>query len=159
MLYFIAVSIFLILLSFIFDRKKTYNGIIKGLTMFLKILPTLLSVIILISIVLYLIPNEFLLENFGQDSGAMGYIFAALAGSVTLMPGFIAYPVCGFLIKNGIGYPIIAVFITTLMMVGVMTLPIEKKFFGLKIALIRNILSFVGAIIIGTLIGLLWNVL
>jgi uncharacterized membrane protein YraQ (UPF0718 family) len=155
----ISIAIISLLLSFFFDPQKTIAGIKKGLMMFLKILPTLLSIIIIISIVLYLTPKEFFLKYFGNDSGTMGYVFAALIGSITLMPGFIAYPVCGFLIKNGVSYPIIAVFVTTLMMVGIITIPIEKKYFGLKVTLLRNILSFIGALLVGLLIGFLWKVL
>jgi len=155
----ISITIISLILSFIYDRKKTLSGVKKGLMIFLKILPTLLSVIIIISVLLYLTPKELFLKYFGNESGIMGYVFAALIGSITLMPGFIAYPVCGFLIKNGVSYPIIAVFVTTLMMVGIVTIPIEKKFFGLKVTLLRNGLSFIGALIIGIIIGVLWNLL
>jgi uncharacterized membrane protein YraQ (UPF0718 family) len=61
------------------------------------------------------------------------------------------------LIKNGASYPVIAVFITTLMMVGIVTLPLEKKFFGSKVAFTRNLLSFIGALIIGLAIAFLWS--
>jgi uncharacterized membrane protein YraQ (UPF0718 family) len=155
----IFITLIGLLSSFLFDKKKTFEGIKKGITMFLKILPALLSVIIIISVVLYLTPKEVFLKYFGTDSGAMGYVFAALIGSITLIPGFIAYPVCGFLIKNGVSYPVIAVFVTTLMMVGIVTIPIEKKYFGLKVTLMRNVLSFFGALVVGLLIGILWNVL
>jgi len=39
-------------------------------------------------------------------------------------------------------------------MVGVLTLPLESKYFGWKVAVLRNVLSFIGAIIIGLIIGL-----
>ena len=44
---------------------------------------------------------------------------------------------------------------TTLMMVGVVTLPLETKYFGKKIAILRNVLNFAAAIIIGVLIGII----
>ncbi len=44
-----------------------------------------------------------------------------------------------------------------LLMVGVITIPIEKKYFGLKVTLIRNFTSFVAALGIGLLIGVLWR--
>ena len=68
---------------------------------------------------------------------------------------FFAYPLAGILVKSGVSYSVIAVFITTLMMVGILTLPLEAKYFGLKTAIIRNALYFVGAIIIGLIIGLI----
>jgi uncharacterized membrane protein YraQ (UPF0718 family) len=45
------------------------------------------------------------------------------------------------------------------MMVGIITLPLESKYFGWKVAVTRNIFSFIGAIIIGIAVGLLWGIL
>ena len=129
----------------------------KGLKMFLNLLPVILSVIILVSIVLSFLPNEIIVQYLGKDGGFLAYVFAALLGSIALIPGFIAYPLAGILVKNGVSYPVIAVFITTLMMVGILTLPIEIKYFGLKTAVLRNLLYFVGAIIIGIVIGLVYS--
>lgn len=147
-----------LLFSFFADRKKTFTGIKKGINMFLKMLPAFLSIIMLVSVVLYLIPQEVMLKYLGHDSGIFGYLFAAIIGSVAMIPGFIAYPVAGMLVKSGVGYPVLAIFITTLMMVGIVTIPLEKKYFGLKVAILRNSLSFVGALVIGSLIGLLWGI-
>jgi uncharacterized membrane protein YraQ (UPF0718 family) len=136
-------------LSVFFDFQKTKKGIKKGLTMFLNLLPLLLLMLALISVVLFLIPNETLLHYMGKDSGMEGWAIAALLGSVALIPGFIAYPLCGILIKSGVSYTTIAVFITTLTMVGLLTLPLEAKFFGWKTSVIRNVLSFIAALLIG----------
>ena len=125
------------------------KGIKKGLTMFLNLLPLLLLMLALISVVLFLIPNETLISYMGKGSGIEGWAIAALLGSVALIPGFIAYPLCGILIKSGVAYTTIAVFITTLTMVGIVTLPLEAKFFGWKTSIIRNTLSFIAALLIG----------
>ena len=117
--------------------------------MFLNLLPLLLLMLALISVVLFLIPNETLIHYMGKGSGIEGWSIAALLGSVALIPGFIAYPLCGILIKNGVAYTTIAVFITTLTMVGIVTLPLEAKFFGWKTSIIRNTLSFIAALLIG----------
>jgi len=143
----------LVIISFIIDRKKTIKGIQKGLKQFLKILPTLLSVIIIISIVLFFVSDKFLMEYLGKEAGLGAYISAAAIGSVSLLPGFIAYPLAGILVQSGVSYSVIAVFITTLMMVGILTIPIEARYFGLKTTIIRNTLSFIGAIIVGTLMA------
>jgi len=103
---------------------------------------------------LYLVPNETIVRWLGKGSGLKGISIAAGVGSISLIPGFIAYPLASILLKAGVSYEILAVFITTLMMVGVLTLPVESKYFGLKVSIVRNFLSFLGAIIIGLLIGL-----
>jgi uncharacterized membrane protein YraQ (UPF0718 family) len=127
--------------------------------MFLNILPTLFTILILVSILLFFTPKEVLTKWLGKESGSMGMIIAAIIGSISLIPGFIAFPLGAILIKNGVSYSVIAVFITTLMMVGIVTLPLESKYFGWKAAVSRNILSFAGAIIIGLAVGVLWGIL
>lgn len=155
----IIITMALLIISFIADRKKTLNGLKKSLKMFLNLLPSLLSILVLISIVLYFTPKELLIKLLGRESGAMGMVIAGFIGSISLVPGFIAYPLGGILVENGVSYSVIAIFITTLMMVGILTLPIEKKFFGLKAALLRNIFSLAGAVIIGLSISVLWRFL
>jgi uncharacterized membrane protein YraQ (UPF0718 family) len=143
-----------LLISFIANRRKTWDGIKRGLSMFLKLLPLLLWMLSLVSVILFFIPNETLVEYMGESAGVAGWFTAALLGSVSLIPGFIAYPLCGILIKSGVAYSVIAVFITTLMMVGIITLPVEARFFGWKTSLIRNSLSLVAALFIGFLMSL-----
>jgi len=74
-----------------------------------------------------------------------------------LIPGFIAFPVAAILLKNGAGFAQIAVFVSTLMMVGIVTLPLEIKCFGKKISTMRNtfayLFSFIVALVIGVVLG------
>jgi len=148
-------SIIAMAVSAIADWQKTREGLFRGLGMFVRLLPALLLVLVLVSVVLFLLPNEIIVKNLGEGSGVKGWIIAALIGSVAMIPGFIAYPLAGVLIKSGVAYGTIAVFITTLMMVGIVTLPIEAKFFGWKTSIIRNGLSWAAAIFIGFIMALI----
>jgi len=155
----IAITVISLLLSLLSSKSKTLAGIKRGLSLFGNILPAILTVLIIVSIALYLTPRETLIRHLGNHSGLAGYGLAALIGSISLIPGIIAYPMAGMLIQNGVSYSVIAVFITTLMMVGIITLPVEARYFGLKTAVMRNVLSFFGAIAIGMAISVLWNIL
>ncbi len=139
----------------VLDYKKTITGLKKGIKMFLGILPDIFKILIFISIIFYLIPSETLAHLIGKESGFIGKGIAALLGSISLIPGFIAYPLSGALLTKGVDYDVIAIFITTLMMVGIITFPLEAKYFGVKVAILRNVLSFIGAIIIGLLVGVI----
>jgi uncharacterized membrane protein YraQ (UPF0718 family) len=152
----IALSLLAIIVSLVANKQKTYNGIIIGAKMFLKLLPTLINVLILVSIFLYLIPNDKLVQWMGENSGVEGFAIAGVTGSLSLIPGFIAFPLSSVLIKSGVSYPVLAMFITTLLMVGIFTLPIEKEFFGWRVSLIRNGLSLIGAVVCALLIGLFY---
>jgi hypothetical protein len=44
---------------------------------------------------------------------------------------------------------------TTLMMVVVVTLPLEIRYFGRRVAITRNVLNFFAAVAIGLLVGLI----
>lgn len=68
--------------------------------MFFNILPELLNILILVSVILYFIPQSVLIHWLGRDSGIMGISIAALIGSVALIPGFIAYPLAAILLKK-----------------------------------------------------------
>jgi len=132
-------------LSLLADRRKTLAGVRKGLSMFLSILPALAGVLAGVSLLLAAVTPEMLRDVLG-GSGPIPFVVALLVGSIALMPGFIAYPLAGVLRANGASSPVLAAFITTLMMVGVVTLPIEARFLGWRVALWRNALAFVGAV-------------
>jgi uncharacterized membrane protein YraQ (UPF0718 family) len=149
----LIITLVVILCSTLANSKKTWQGIKKGGKMFLKMLPPFITVIILVSIFLGAMPQETLAKYLGQESSFFGMVIAAILGSIALIPGFIAYPLSAILLSHGVSYQVIAVFITTLMMVGVLTLPIEIQYFGVKVSLLRNALSFLGALLIGLIIG------
>ena len=150
----LTITLAAVLVSFFFNRKKTMTGIRKGFKMFLGILPDILVVLALASVFMTLVPENVIARLLGREAGATGFFTAAAIGSVALIPGFIAYPLSAVLLRSGVSYNVIAVFITTLMMVGIITLPVEQKYFGWKVALWRNGLSFAGALTVGFLMGI-----
>ncbi len=88
----IIVTLLVLLISFLLDKNKTFAGLKKGLRMFVNILPEMLNILILVSVILYLIPQSMLIRWLGRDSGMTGISIAALTGSISLILGFIAYP-------------------------------------------------------------------
>ena len=152
---FISLSAVLSGVSFAIDRKKTVAGFKRGWKMFKNVLLPFLNILILVSVLLYFVPPNVISKYLGANSGVIGFSIAALVGSVTLIPGFISYPIAAGLIQQGASYAVVATFMTTLMMVGVVTLPLEIRYFGKTVAITRNILNFVAAIIIGLVVGLI----
>ena len=153
------VTALLLLLSLAFNRQKTAKALKTGTMMFVNLLPPFMGILMLVAVALTLVGPETIQRWLGENSGPLAYLVAALTGAITLIPGFVAYPMAGMLVKSGVAYPVIGVFITTLMMVGVVTLPLEKKFFGMKLALARNGLNFLGALLIGLALNLIWDLL
>ncbi len=119
--------------------------------------PAFFFIIVLISVVLYLVPDEVNSRYFGSDNKFTAMALASLLGSITFMPGFITFPLAGILLQKGVAYMVIAAFTTTLMMVGVLTAPIEKAYFGLKVTIVRNAISFGIAVTVAIIIGLFFG--
>ncbi len=111
-----------------------------------------LLLLVFVSVFVVLVPQETLAHALGQKAGIL---VAALVGSVALIPGPIAYPLTAMLAEQGVSYTVLAVFVTTLMMVGVLTLPIEKEYLGARVAVLRNLLSLIGAVLVGLIVGIL----
>jgi len=147
-----SVASMLLLVSFIKDRKKTSMAIKKAWKSFENILPLFLSIILIIGIGFSILSPIIISKLIGQQSGWIGIIIAAVIGSVTLIPGFVTFPLAASLLKNGAGLTQIIVFISTSMMVGVVTAPVELQYFGRKVTLLRNFLAFAFSFIVALIL-------
>ncbi len=139
--------------SFGTDRKKTALALKKAWKSVENILPQLLTVLLIIGMLLAVLDKEAISRLLGAESGLVGMAIAGGIGSITLIPGFVAFPLAALLLKAGAGYGQITMFVTTLMMVGVVTLPVETKYFGRTAAIRRNLFALVYAVCISFLIG------
>ena len=148
----VGTAIFLVI-SLIKDKVKTKNALKMAFGMGKGMLVSILSIIFLIGLVLTVIPPQEIAAYVGKQDVFLSTVIAAALGAVTLIPAFIAFPLVGTLVNAGVGIVPSVAFLTTLTMVGVVTMPLEKEQFGAKFTLIRNVLSFVFAIVIALVMG------
>lgn len=150
-------TVLAVLISFFANREKTVKAVKIAVRKFLNILPAFITMLIIVSIVLFIVSDRVISNYLGHDNQFYAMIFASFFGSATLMPGFISFPLCGILIKKGVAYMVLSALTTTLMMVGVLTYPIEKEYFGAKVTIIRNIIGFFIAIVIAVITGVFFG--
>ena len=142
------------------NRYKREKNVPLGLAIDLgsTTVAAFLTMLVLVSIVLFLVPDKVISDYLGVASNKLvGVLLASFFGSITLMPGFIAYPLCGILLKKGVPYMVLSAFVTTLMMVGILTYPIEKEYFGIKVAIIRNVISLFIALVVAVMTGIFFG--
>ncbi|HKL60112.1 MAG TPA: permease [Sphaerochaeta sp.] len=149
----------LLLLSFQKDKAKSMKALKKAWKAFENILPQFLVVILMVSLLLSLLDHATILRIIGTESGWIGVLIASLVGSVTLIPGFVAFPTAALLLQGGAGYMQIAAFVSSLMMVGIVTLPVEMRYFGKRLAIMRNVLAFFFSFLVASVIGAVVEVL
>ncbi|WP_163195666.1 permease [Clostridium thermarum] len=149
-----GITIVLLIISYFKDKEKTRKSLKKAWKAFENILPEFLVVILLVGVLLAVLNPEEISKIIGSDSGWLGIVSAAIVGSVTLIPGFVAFPTAAMLLQRGAGYMQIGAFVSTLMMVGIVTMPVEIRYFGKKLTILRNILAFIFSFFVAYIIGL-----
>jgi len=112
-----------------------------------------IATVILIGLILGFVSKDQISEVIGKQAGLKGVLTVALLGAVLHIPSIISFPLAASLLRVGASVTSVAVFITTLTMIGIATLPIEVRELGRKFAVLRNSLSFLIAILIGLIMG------
>ena len=145
-------------LSWSRDPGKTRQALAKARASAKTVFAPLVTVILLVALALTALPPSVLSRLVGEKSGLLGVLLASVAGSVTLIPGFAAFPMAKMLLDNGAGIIQVGVLVSTLMMVGVVTLPMERSVFGWKAALGRNALAYGHSFLVGLALWLAFRV-
>lgn len=145
----------LLIFSVVKDKKKTLAALKKALSMGRGMALSIFAIIFAIGLILTIIPPESIASYLGNQSTIVSTIIAALVGTITLIPAFVAFPLIGTLLKAGVGVMPAVAFLTTLTMVGVATIPLERRTFGTKFTVARNVFSFIAAIVIALVMGVI----
>lgn len=157
-----SLAIILLIISFIKDKSKTKEAIILGLKSFENILPQFLCIIISVGILLSFFTTDTISKILGNSSGFWGIILADIIGAIAMMPTFVAFSLGNTLLLNGAGYSQVGALVSSLVLIGLMTFPLEAKYIGKRAALLRNLIAFLFSIIVGIILGrimmLIWIV-
>jgi uncharacterized membrane protein YraQ (UPF0718 family) len=148
------ITALLVAASFLANRARTVRALRIALRRFLEILPAFLLMLIFVSIALYILPDQAIARLIDHENKWAAMAAASGLGSISVIPGFIAFPLCGLLREKGVLYMVLSAFSTTLMMVGVVTFPIERAYLGLRLALWRNAIALLIALMVAIATGL-----
>lgn len=145
---------FAITISYRKDRKRTLFALKRSLDSMANLLPGLLGMIAAVGLVIAVVPEKQLVQLFSLK-GVCGLALVSIAGAIVTIPGPIAFPLAGALLRMGAAPSALASFITTLTMVGLVTAPLESSFFGARFVMMRQFFSFISAVVIGLIMGAL----
>ncbi|RKD26530.1 Predicted permease [Caminicella sporogenes DSM 14501] len=149
------ITLILFLISIKKDKKKTIDSMKMSRNMMKNMMGEIIGILFLIGLILSFIPPETIKNYMGGNHIFISTFISALVGSITLIPAFVAFPLVGSLVDKGASIMPAAAFLTTLTMVGIVTFSLEKREFGLKFALTRNTLSFIFAVLISLVMGVI----
>lgn len=148
-LFFYILTTILLIISYKKDKEKTKKALIKALKSIENILPQFLGIILVVGITLSIFNPEMISKIIGSNSGIGGVFLSAILGSIAMMPTFVAFSTGDMLLKSGAGISQVATLISTLTLIGIITVPLESKYIGKRATIYRNILAFIFSIIVG----------
>jgi len=141
--------------SFIKSREKTLKACKIAKNAFTKTAPSLLTVLGIVGLTLGILTADTISHLVGAEAGIGATLIAAVLGAITLIPSLVAFPLAGSLLRSGATVMTISTFVTSLVMVGIVTAPLEIKELGKKFAILRNGLGFLAAFLIALIMGAL----
>jgi len=150
-----ALALGVLIYSFSKDRSRTRQGLRIAHQAIGRLLPMMVGILLVVALIMGFIDEQFISSWLGSARNGWNIVIAALLGSVLMIPSLVGFPLAASLLLKGASLTAIATFITTLTMIGVVTLPLEIKEMGTRFALLRNGLSLIIAVVIGLLIGVL----
>jgi len=150
-----TITLVLLIYSFTKSTGRTGKSLKIALTKGLNLAPWMIGIIVLIGVIFSFVPPPVIEQYLGGEMTIYQVGAAALIGTISMIPNLVAMPLAGSLIESGASFTTIAAFLTTLTMVGVVTLPLELKEMGKKITFWRNFLAFFFAVVIALAIGIL----
>jgi len=144
-----------LVISIIKSKEKSKRAFKVAGKALIKTAPSLLTVLGIVGLTLGILTPETISKLVGSEAGYLATIMAAVLGAITLIPSLVAFPLAGSLLRSGATIMTISAFITTLVMVGIVTAPMEIETLGKKFTLLRNSLGFLAALIIAGIMGVI----
>lgn len=136
------------------SKEKTDRSMTIGAKAFVTLLPLLVAIFALVGLFQEFVPPEMIERWLGSSSGGVALVTGGVLGAVAIGPPLAAFPLAGSMLDAGAWAPAVAAFIVSWVSVGIVTLPYEASVFGSRFALLRNGLSFLVALLVGWLIGM-----
>jgi len=149
---FFLLSLFILILIFIFNYDLGLKSFISSKSSFMQMISVLPPIMILLGLIDVWVPREALMKYMGKNSGFTGVLIAILIGSVAAGPMYAAFPFTAMLLKKGVKFSNIIIFMNAWCVTKVSTLLFEISAIGYTFTLARLIIDVPGVIIMGYLV-------
>ena len=140
------------------NKKNLKYAVIKTARVLGKTSPLIFGTILLISLAVTLIPKSFYFKIFTKNILLDSFIGSSI-GSISAGNPVTSYIIGGELLAQGVSLVAVTAFLVAWVTVGVIQFPAESFILGKRFALLRNLISFIFAIIVAILTVLILGVL
>ena len=128
---------------------KSFNTAFSSFKQMLLVLPPIMIILGLMDV---WIPRESMMKYMGDKSGIKGVAIAMLIGSIAAGPMYAAFPFTTVLLKKGVKFSNIIIFMNAWCVTKISTLMFEFSSLGYKFTLARLIIDIPGVILMGYIV-------
>lgn len=150
---FFLITLIILILVLIF---KNHTGI-KALTIandsLFQMLSVLPPIMVLLGLIDEWISRESMMKYMGEDSGILGVALVMLFAAFAAGPMYAAFPFTAVLIKKGVKFSNVIIFMNAWCVIKISTLLFEISSLGYKFTFYRFIIDFIGVIVMGYLVN------
>lgn len=149
---FFFISLLCLMLIFIFNKDIGASAITSARSSFLQMLSVLPPIMLLLGLMDVWIPREILMKYMGDNSGFKGIFLALLLGSFAAGPMYAAFPFTAVLLKKGVRFSNVIIFMNAWCVTKISTLLFEVSALGFKFTLARFLIDLPSVILLGFLV-------
>jgi uncharacterized membrane protein YraQ (UPF0718 family) len=153
---FIIVSIVLVILTF-YNKTLGMEALSITAYSFKEMLFVIPPIFILLGLLDIWVPRETMVKYMGEDSGLIGILIAIFIGSAAAGPLYGAFPVAAVLMKKGVKFSNILIFIGAWSTTKIPMFLFEASSLGLKFALTRLFIAIPGIIVIAFILSTMFS--
>lgn len=146
---FFLISLEALLAIYLFHPGIAIKTVESASSNFIQMLSVLPPIMILLGLMDVWVPRETLIKYMGNDSGIVGIILAMAIGSIAAGPMYAAFPFTAVLIKKGVKFSNVIIFMNAWCVTKISTLLFEISALGYKFTIARLIIDIPGVIIMG----------
>ena len=132
-----------------FSQTRAVEALKRAVRGLSQALPILTAVLLLVGLVTAWAPRGLLRRLF--TGGLFDPVIGAAAGSVAAGNPITSYVIGGELLGHGVSLVAVTAFLVAWVTVGLVQLPAESTMLGRRFAVVRNIVSFLLAILVAVL--------
>ena len=151
---FLLATLFLYLLTALFNSQKAHEAGIRFLHLIMEIAPLLVVVFILMALINLFLKTELLLKYMGKDSGLKGWLISIFTGILSIGAIYMWFPILKTLMDKGVKPGLIAVFLYN-RGIKLNWLPLMMLYFGMKYVIVLTLVTIFASILQGIIMDLL----
>lgn len=148
-----AIISFLALCLILLVRRDLGVSVVQSSkSSFIQMLSVLPPILLLLSLMDVWISRESMMKYMGEDSGVVGVFLTILIASLAAGPMYAAFPFTAVLIKKGVKFSNIIIFMNAWCVTKISTLLFEIGALGYKFTFVRLLIDIPGVIFMGYIV-------